>query len=384
MRLRGLVGTVALLLGCGGPTAAVEREAGGDRETRAAMAEIFEAVRFLLPLSLDGGRFEDPVHRDRVEAALALLEGSASQLAEHAESREPSFAHLARTLAIDAREIRGRYAAGYESEARHLVQTLAETCIACHSRLAASGDAPRSEAFLREAVVETLPLHHRAKLAYATRQFDDALGLYEELMTAPPPPATQLDHEGYLDDYLELSIRVHRDLQRPARSLARFAERDDLAPPLRAQLLSWRRSLEQLSMAAAWPADVEDAERLIDDASRVGEARDALVHYMLASAALHARLEQPMRAEQRARAYYLLGVVESRIGRSFWLSQAEAFLETAIRLAPGRPVASKAYALLEEALIAGYASREFELPPDLQVRLDALRRIASGDPAAAP
>ena len=83
-----------------------------------------------------------------------------------------------------------------------------------------------------------------------------------------------------------------------------------------------------------------------------------------------------MRPEQRAQAYYLLGLTDARIGRTFWLSQAEAFLETAIRLAPGEPVARQAYALLAEALVAGYGSDDSELPPDRQVRLDELRRIA--------
>lgn len=73
------------------------------------------------------------------------------------------------------------------------------------------------------------------------------------------------------------------------------------------------------------------------------------------------------------------GVIESRIGRSFWLSQAEAYLETAIRLAPGKPVARNAYGLLAEYLTAGYSgSAGTNLPPDVREKLEVLRGISEG------
>jgi hypothetical protein len=87
--------------------------------------------------------------------------------------------------------------------------------------------------------------------------------------------------------------------------------------------------------------------------------------------------------EQRAEAYYLLGLIETRIGHVYWLSQAEAYLETAIRLAPGQPLASDAYTLLDEFLVAGYSgSGGTNVPPDIQAKLDRLRRIAETKPGA--
>ena len=51
---------------------------------------------------------------------------------------------------------------------------------------------------------------------------------------------------------------------------------------------------------------------------------------------------------------HLLGVIDTRVGRSFWLSQAETFLEAAIRAAPSSDIARESYDLLEEYLVAGY------------------------------
>jgi len=356
------------------PAAAAEAQ-----ETRETMGRIFEAMRFLLPLSLEAERFEDPARRERVGEALALLERSAAELSLHAESQELSFLHLARTLAADARDVRERWAEGYVREARQLVQIMTETCIACHSRLPAERDAPRSEAFLRDEEVERLPLEGRAKLAYATRNFAAAVVLYERLLAAPPPSATWLDHEGYLDDYLELSIRVRRDWQRPVEPLAAFARRGDLSPSLAEEVARWRSALERLRSGSG-VASLEEVQALVGRSADAADPRDWLVEYLQASGFLHARLEQGIPTGERARAYELLGVLESRIGRSFWLSQAEAFLEAAIRLAPGTPVAARAYELLDDALVAGYASRDSELPPDIQRRLDELREVAGGRP----
>ena len=83
----------------------------------------------------------------------------------------------------------------------------------------------------------------RAKLAYATRQFDDALALYEKLLADPTVPADDIDLEGHLDDYLELELRVRGRAGARAAPLARFAERKDLSPALRGEVASWQQSL---------------------------------------------------------------------------------------------------------------------------------------------
>jgi hypothetical protein len=83
---------------------------------------------------------------------------------------------------------------------------------------------------------------------------------------------------------------------------------------------------------------------------------------------------------EAAEAYYLLGLIETKVGRSFWLSQAEAMLETSIRLAPGTPTAQRAFALLEDFLVAGYTgSGGTHVPPDIQAKLDELQKIAESE-----
>jgi len=358
-----------------------------EKQTREQMAQIFAAMRYLLPLSLDKDRFEDPSQRQRVSDALALLDRSAGMLAQHGSSREVPFAHLSRTLAIDARDIHERYEQGHVREARYLVQTLTETCVACHSRLESPHDAPRSKDFLRDAAVEKLPLAQRAKLAYATRQFDEAFVLYGKLLDDRTVTATDIDLEGHLDDYLELVVRVRGEPGSADAALARFAARPDLSPALRGEVERWRAALRKLAArgpvadpVATARAEVQQVEKLRPEV----DERGTLVEYLDASALLHRFVAdgRPPHTDQ-AEAYYWLGLIETRIGRSFWLSQAEAYLETAIRLAPGTPVAARSYALLEDFLTNGYSGSGGEhLPPDVREKMALLKQISAGETPA--
>ena len=348
--------------------------------TRATMGEIFEAMSVLLPLSLDGDRFEDPANEAAIRTALERLDIGSAQLERHGGSRDVSFSHLARSLSIDARDIRLRYAAGHKREARYLVQTLVETCVACHSRLPATS-APRSEAFAKSAAHMDLSLEERAKLAYATRQFDVAEGLYEELLRSPTP-AGDIDLGGHLDDYLELEVRVRREYEKPARALEAFSRRTDLYPALKTDVAHWIAALRKLAARKSDAPSLAEARELVvphgEEAEFVNE-RTELVEHLEASGILHRLLDTGISTSDRAEAYYLLGLIETRIGRSYWMSQAEAYLETAIRLAPGQPVAQRACDLLDDYLTAGYSgSGGTFLPPDIAEKLEVLRGIAEG------
>ena len=374
--------TAILILGC---TIGLPALAGGpdpELETRQRMQPIFEAVRLLFPLSLDQERFNDPALRDRILASLQLLESSSGDLASHGQERGASFAFLSRSLSIDARDVHQRYEEGHVREARFLVQQLVETCVACHSRLPSEQSSGLSSQFSSNLEQADLPLDQRAKLEYATRQFDRAVVTYEALLASPDFSPTTLDLMGHIDDYLELSIRVRGEYERPARTLSSFGKRDEVSPALAGEVKHWIRSLREIEKRKPAPKALEEARLLVadaGDAQRFRDERDALVYYLQAGSVLHRYLEdQPTDPDDVATAYYMMGVIETRVGQSFWLSQAEVFLETAIRTAPSSDVAVKSYDLLEEFMVAGYTgSGGAQVPPDIQAKLDELQRIVN-------
>ena len=76
---------------------------------------------------------------------------------------------------------------------------------------------------------------------------------------------------------------------------------------------------------------------------------------------------------------------------SYWLPQAEAHLEAAVRAAPASPAATSAYALLEEYMVVGFGgageealtSEAWETLRDLNLRMQEARAPAE-NPAAPP
>jgi hypothetical protein len=192
-----------------------------------------------------------------------------------------------------------------------------------------------------------------------------------------------------LTRYLEVSVRVKNDVTRPQPVLARFAARPDLWGQLRGDVEMWQRALKDeearrkteggsstpsLARARAW---LDEAASII----RFPSDRRALALYMLASGELHQYLAShpDARGAEVAEAWYWLGLIESRGVADYWLSEADYYLETAIRMAPNEPPARQAFELLEEETLIGWSgSGGLHMPADVRRHLEDLRAIAYG------
>jgi tetratricopeptide (TPR) repeat protein len=348
-------------------------------QTRQIMGEVFGALRHVLPLSLDEQRFSDPAQREPIRKSLAVLSRNAAKLSGHGAGHGESFRFLSASLARESVEIERRFAAGRFREAQFALHEFTENCVACHSRLPDPEDAQLSSRFMDDAQVSALPLPERAQLAMATRQFDRALAAQEAMLTTREFDVNSIDLLTYLDDYIEVCVRVKRDFARPARALEAFSKRADLRASLKSDVVQW---VTDLRAFAARPAveGLEAGRKLAQEAeaaSASGGEHAQLVRFEVASGALLRYVASlPAGDARAAEAYYWLGVIESRVGRTFWLSQTEPYLEAAIRLDPGDPRADKAYALLEEFVVGGYTGSSGEhVPADVRAQLDDLKRL---------
>jgi tetratricopeptide (TPR) repeat protein len=378
---KGLCAGLVTLLGLGALSAAgaSDKEAPKRAEIRVTMQQIFESVRTLLPLSVSDSAYADPANRERIHGALESLAANASALASHGRRKDAGFGHLGRYLAADTRDIQRSFDAGEIERSQFLLRQLTEYCVTCHSRLPSPGDSPLSEHFVDQGTLLELSLEERATLLIATRRFDEGLAALEQLFASSA--AHPADLLSPLTDYLIVSIRVKGDLLRPLPTLQKFARRPDLWRNLRLDVERWIADLTQLAGRHLAKADLATAKRLMEEARGMinfPADRSALVHYVVASGMLHRYVEAHAGDESRslAEAYYYLGLVESRIGRDYWVSQSGAFLESSIRLAPHETFAEQAYALLEEEIILGYSgSAGIHVPEDLERNLAELKQL---------
>ncbi len=383
-----LAACIALLVAAGAASATESRQdaAPNDGEPRETMHRVFEAIRLLLPLSLDAERFRAPDNQPEIAARIEVLAGASATLEAHAGKRDRTFRFLSESLANDVEEIRQRYRSGRLEEARFYVLEATRNCVACHSRLPSNQDFPLAPRLLGRIDLVPLSHHERSQLYVATRQFDKALDSWEDLFAGDEVSAAQLDVGGYLTDYLTVAIRVQRDYGRARQAVAVVAARDDVPDYLGPKLDVWSADLAHFEGAPPDWRNLASARALAsrktpgEDAEE--DALTATITDLVASGLLLRFIDEAHGARDRtaelAEAYYWLGKVEARSADSFWVPQAPFHLELAIRLDPGGAHAEDALALYEEQLAFGYGGIESEvLPVDLWSTLSELRTLVA-------
>ncbi|HPG26763.1 MAG TPA: hypothetical protein PLW10_14085, partial [Myxococcota bacterium] len=331
-------------------------------EPRPTMRAVFEEMKVLIPLSLDEGRWSDPANQTRILQALDRLERQADALERHGRAREVGFDALAINLADDLRQVHGYYRQGAFDEARFFLTGSLQNCVSCHVRLPSSQSFPLADELLSQVEIQALDPREQAWLNVTVRRFDAALAAWEALMADPEVAPAQLDASGVLVDYLNVVLRVRTDIPRAKRTLERLSRRQDVPVYLESRLESWRTALSQIDPArygGERPPSLERGVELAETASIVNEGpfgRDGLIQDLVAASQLVRWLEadqvrqleanrNPTDAERldRARAYYWLGVVESRSLDGFWVNLSERHLEAAVRADPKGPLARRAY-----------------------------------------
>lgn len=355
-------------------------------QPRATMHQVFDAIRVLLPLSLDAERFRDPKNQAEIAARIEVLTGASKTLESHATGRDRTFQFLSQSLGRDVAEIKHRYASGRSEEARFFILEATRNCVACHSRLPSDRDFPLASKLLEKVNRDELSHHERSQLFVATRQFDKALASWEELFGDTIVSAAQLDVGGYLNDYLAIAIRVQGDYGRARRAIAVVRARPDVPDYLAPKLAQWETDLAGFEKSPPDWKKLDDARKLASRSTPGEDVEDdaltATITDLVASALLLRFVDEAHAASDRtpelAEAYFWLGKVEARSADSFWVPQASFHLELAIRLDPKGKHAEEALMLYEEQLAFGYGGIESEiLPVDLWTTLSELRKLVA-------
>ena len=394
LRTRWFPWAAALIAAAGASLASTELPASpASTPAPAPNPALFETLAPLLALATDEARWSDPAQSGRIEAGLSSLAAAAPQLNRHAATRDFAFREVGRALARDAARTRDLHALEAFEEARASVVEITATCAACHARLPAPPHAPGPT--LPPDALAKLSLHAQAQVWLALRHFDRALAVWETAFADEMQSPGHLDMEGYLLDYMTIGLRVAQDPARVRRHFARFAQRPDMPVYLAGHLAGWDLALAAVEADLAHPAPLERSRDLVAGKGVPRPAllgREQTVYDLAASSLLLQFIEgNSQEPEALAEAYFLLGVVEARSVDSYWLPQAEAHLEAAVRAAPGSDSAASAYALLEEYMVVGFGgageealtSEAWEKLRDLNLRMQEARAPAE-KPAAPP
>lgn len=346
-------------------------------ETRAAMGQMAQALAVAYGDALDPDIWSSPDHRARILEALGTLMEGADQLARHGDAElDPGTRPLREALLRDTAEAALRFQEGHLERSRFKVQQLTSTCFACHARLPAPAGSALGAAITARAT--GLSKERRAHLAVATRQFEEGLGLWEDVFIDPTElPADELDRP--LEDHVEVAIRAVGDVPRALAAVDMVLARPDLPRRHRRGLTVWATDLARLQGETA--GDPLERGRAWLERGRSLERhafpRAGFVAFVAAARQLQRHVDTHVgEPATLAEAYLLLGRSSTFIPRSFWVSEADGYFESAIRVDPSSPHAREAYEALQAWLSLGWSGSEgLELPKDQRHRLAELRGL---------
>ena len=353
VRLSAVLAAATLCFGLTA-SAADPAPAAGDATTRDVMHRVFDAIAYLLPLSVRDAEQATSWDRELIDDKLKVLQQASDALVGHAQGKDDEFRYLARSFDETTRDITNSFRETWPSYAYFSLMELTQHCVACHSRLPSDAQAAFGQRLMSRIDTADFDPSELAQLYVATRQFDAAEGALERKLLSPKEDAIDLDNAGVLLDYLNIALVVRQDAPRALALLKKFAARPDAPRYLRARLAAWQQSLDTLAPALTAEPSLATAHELFttaDALTRAPRGRERAIHDLIAASQLQRYIAaQPgATGEQVADAYYMLGIIALRtIEPKYSVPEMELLFASAIRAAPKGPHAIEAYNLLEE------------------------------------
>lgn len=343
-----------LLAGCLGFFSPAGAESVPPGDTATIMRDVFDAIAYLLPLSVRDQQVSTTWDKELIDEKLTVLRRASAALSAHAAARPPAFGFLARSFDDAVREIDGSFREEWPSYAYFSLMELTQHCVACHTQQPGGPRDTFSERLLARIDTSVLDDSELAQLYVATRQFDAALKVFERKLLAADQDAVDLDFAGILLDYLSIALGVAEDPTRADHLLQQFARRPDVPYYLATRLAHWRTRLAALRPSLQAAAGIDEARALFATGSRAfigARDRQAAIDDLVATSMLRrfiAAQPAPTGADV-AEAYYMLGVIALRtLEPKYSVPEMEILFASAIRAAPRGPFAEPAYRLLEE------------------------------------
>ena len=354
----------------------------GDQNTTAIMQEVYDAIAYLLPLSLRDPAENTVWDQSLISDKLQTLSTASAALKQHTADRELEIRLLARSFDDLSSDVHKSFSNEWPEFAYFSIMDLVEHCAACHSRLPAPSRLFGQHLLARMDIRE-LPPTDVVKIYIAVRQFDAALKSIEKTLMDPDLHPNEADYGSLMVDYLQVSISAKRSVATADKFLRRYLTREDLPYYLERRINFWLATLTEF-------ADELDGEPSLATATTIFHAADSLsrgpgnrvraVHDIIAASIIRNYLATPSNdnARELGKAYYMLGVIALRtLEPKLAVPEMELLLAASINADPGGQHALEAYALIEEY---GYVRDEHLAERDVSqtlIDMPALRELVS-------
>lgn len=359
-------------------------------KTGLIMRDVYDAIAYLLPLSVREPGGDTRWDKELVDAKLEVLTAASATLVEHAKAKDAEFSLLARSFDQLVKDTVASFRQEWPDYAYYSLLELTDHCVACHSRLPSESQDLFGQRLMARMDNDALVPEARAMLYVATRQFDAALALLEQQMLDPQMDPVEADYRGLMVQYLRLAISTGGGggLERVKQFLDTYRKRTDLPYYLDARLAHWRSAATRLTTTLEGEANLKRAGQVFDHATSLSLApgnRVRAVEDFIAARLLRTYLDTHpnLAGAEKADIYYRLAVVALRTTEPEpAVPEMEMLLVACIEADPHGPRAEEAYRLLEEY---GYIHEEHLARQDAsKVLIDMEALKAKAMPATAP
>ena len=325
-----------------------------NKSTKEIMWQLYDAIAYLLPLSVTDKDAFSSVDEALLEKHLADLKIGASRLAEHGSSRDANFELLAKSFNTLTQDIEEGFRGEWPSYSYYSLAELTQHCVACHSRLPAESVPSLGQKVLARIDTDDFATWNLVNLLIATREFDTAMSKLEKALLDPQTSASQLEYSGQLITYLRVAINIEADVQRPHQFFDKFLKRDDIPYYLSYRVEHWQKDLLALKKYLTGEPSFDSAREVLkysESITRVPGDSIRAVADLVAAAILQQLLDgtSALSSTQKAEAYYNLGIIALRTFEiDFSVPELEYLFISAIKADPKGPFASESYRYLEE------------------------------------
>ena len=353
----GIIQTVVVVavLSCLPPNTLAEQS------TASIMHQVYDAIVYLLPLSLRDPAESTIWDRGLINDKLQTLKHASAGLKQHTTGQDQEFRHLARSFDELSGDVHKAFSNEWPEFAYFSMMGLVQHCVACHSRVAAPSSRLFGQRLMARMDLRELPPADVVKIHIAMRQFDTALRSIETMLMDPDLHPIEADYGSLMIDYLQLAITAKRSPSTAENFLRRYLARSDVPFYLERRFESWLAALKEFSDDLAAEPSLETAKAIFyaaDALSRGPGNRVRAVHDITATSIIRSYLSMAAGRDAGGlgEAYYILGVTALRtLEPKSAVPEMELLLAASIRADPSGPHALESYALLEEY---GYVHEE--------------------------
>ena len=318
------------------------------------MHKVYDAIAYLLPLSVRDADLKTEWDKELIEEKLQILTAASGTLVKHADEEDAEFRLLARSFDRLVQDINVSFRAQWPDYAYYSLMELTDHCVACHSRLPSQSQDLFGQRLMARVKADSIEPESRSLLFIATRQFDAALALFEQQLADPSIDPIEADYRGIMLRYLRLAISTGGSNERVIKFIDTYAARPDLPYYLAHRLQHWRAALTTLAPSMDAAPDLASARRIFDQATALTLApnnRLRAVEDLVAARIMRTYLQAHPKASatERGEIYYKLGVVALRTSEPEpAVPELEMLMAAAIQSDPHGPYAKDAYGILEE------------------------------------